>query len=140
MADAVHIEGRPMNTGMTSPFEFQPARPAVFPKKAASAPWSRVWKTPCTVSAHSYQIEDISNLLNTGEVPNLFDTGDVIAIGEAVRTKARAARMDGSRADLYEFFTQEVRLLRLPVRVFHPRGAALGCFFLAAFRDACLYM
>ncbi|KAF5834888.1 hypothetical protein DUNSADRAFT_8192 [Dunaliella salina] len=59
-------------------------------------------------------IEDISNLLNTGEVPNLFDTGDVIAIGEAVRTKARAARMDGSRADLYDFFTQEVRFTIWP--------------------------
>lgn len=57
------------------------------------------------------QIEDISNLLNTGEVPNLFDTGDTIAIGEAVRNRARAARMDGSRADLYTFFVNEVRVL-----------------------------
>lgn len=54
------------------------------------------------------QIEDISNLLNTGEVPNLFDTGDTIAIGENVRTRARAARMDGSRSDLFAFFVQEV--------------------------------
>jgi hypothetical protein len=29
------------------------------------------------------QVEDLSNLLNTGEVPNLFDVGDVIAIGES---------------------------------------------------------
>jgi hypothetical protein len=57
------------------------------------------------------QIEDISNLLNTGEVPNLFDTGDMIAIGENVRTRARASRMDGSRADLFAFFVQEVRCL-----------------------------
>jgi len=69
-------------------------------------------------------IEDISNLLNTGEVPNLFDTGDVIAIGEAVRTKARAARMDGSRADLYEFFTQEVRRHLHVVLCFSPVGEA----------------
>ncbi len=54
------------------------------------------------------QIEDISNLLNTGEVPNLFDTSDTIAIGEAVRTRARAARMDGTRADLFAYFVQQV--------------------------------
>ncbi len=54
-------------------------------------------------------MEDISNLLNTGEVPNLFDTGEALAIGESVRNRAKAARMDGSRADLFAFFVQEVR-------------------------------
>ena len=54
------------------------------------------------------QVEDISNLLNTGEVPNLFDTGETLAIGEAVRTRAKQAKMDGSRADLYNFFVSEV--------------------------------
>jgi dynein heavy chain len=53
-------------------------------------------------------VEDISNLLGTGEVPNLFDTGELLAIGEAIRPRARAAQMDGSRADLYAFFIQEV--------------------------------
>jgi hypothetical protein len=56
------------------------------------------------------QVEDLSNLLNTGEVPNLFDTGELLAIGEAVRTRARAAHMDGSRADLLAFFVSEVRV------------------------------
>eukprot|EP00951_Prasinocladus_malaysianus_P016792 scaffold131431_cov40-Prasinocladus_malaysianus.AAC.1 len=30
-------------------------------------------------------VEDISNLLNTGEVPNLFDSGEQAGIGENVR-------------------------------------------------------
>lgn len=54
------------------------------------------------------QVEDISNLLNTGEVPNLFDTGETLALCEAVRTRAKQAKMDGSRADLYNFFVSEV--------------------------------
>lgn len=43
------------------------------------------------------------------QVPNLFDQGEALAIGEAVRTRAKAAHMDGSRADLFAFFVQEVR-------------------------------
>lgn len=30
-------------------------------------------------------VEDISNLLNTGEVPNLFDSGEQAGIGENIR-------------------------------------------------------
>lgn len=65
--------------------------------------------TTVSLKLTQIQVEDISNLLNTGEVPNLFDTGEVIAIGEAVRNRAKVARMDGSRADLFAFFVAEVR-------------------------------
>lgn len=53
-------------------------------------------------------VEDLSSLLNTGEVPNLFDQGEAMAVGEAVRPRARQAKMDGSRADLWTFFVSEV--------------------------------
>lgn len=55
-----------------------------------------------------FQVEELSSLLNTGEVPNLFDTGEIIAMGETIRPRARQARMDGSRADLYNFLVQQV--------------------------------
>ncbi len=55
-----------------------------------------------------FQVEELSSLLNTGEVPNLFDTGEIIAMGETIRQRARQARMDGSRADLYNFLVQQV--------------------------------
>jgi hypothetical protein len=42
------------------------------------------------------------------QVPNLFDTGESLAIGEAVRSRAKAMGMDGSRADLMTFFVSEV--------------------------------
>jgi dynein heavy chain len=55
------------------------------------------------------QVEELSALLNTGEVPNLFDAGEMITLCEAVRPRAKAARMDGTKADLTAFFVQTVR-------------------------------
>jgi dynein heavy chain len=55
--------------------------------------------------------------LNTGEVPNLFDTGEALSIGEAVRSRAKQVKMDGSRADLYNFFVSEVKINSSGIRV-----------------------
>lgn len=41
-------------------------------------------------------VEDISNLLNTGDIPNLFDGSDVAQIGENVSNRAKQAGMDGT--------------------------------------------
>lgn len=54
-------------------------------------------------------VEDISNLLNTSEVPNLFDGSDLAQIGEGIAARAKQAGMDGTKNDLYNFFLQEVR-------------------------------
>lgn len=54
-------------------------------------------------------VEDLACLLGSGEVPNLFDTGEILSICESVRSRAKAAKMDGSRGELYAFFVQEVR-------------------------------
>lgn len=69
-------------------------------------------------------VEDISNLLNTGEVPNLFDSGEQASIGENIRSKAKKAKMDGSRQDLYAFFLQEVKAHLHIVLAFSPVGDA----------------
>jgi dynein heavy chain len=54
-------------------------------------------------------VEDISNLLNTYEVPNLMQSSDLVPIYENIRTRAKAVGMDGSRETLYSFFMQEVK-------------------------------
>jgi dynein heavy chain, axonemal len=54
-------------------------------------------------------VEDISNLLNTYEVPNLMATGDLVQVYETIRGRAKAVNMDGSRDTLYSFFLQTVR-------------------------------
>ena len=54
-------------------------------------------------------VEDISNLLNTYEVPNLMAAGDLVQIYENIRGGAKAAGMDGSRDQLYAYFLQTVR-------------------------------
>ncbi|KXZ43278.1 hypothetical protein GPECTOR_96g744 [Gonium pectorale] len=69
-------------------------------------------------------VEELSSLLNTGEVPNLFDSGELATILETIRPRARTARMDGSRADLYNFFLQEIRQHLRIVLCFSPVGDA----------------
>jgi len=54
-------------------------------------------------------VEDISNILNTAEVPNLLDGGDFATIFENIRPKAKAAGMDKDRTAMYNFFLKEVK-------------------------------
>jgi dynein heavy chain len=53
-------------------------------------------------------VEDLSNLLNTYEVPNLLGSGDLAGIFENIRPRAKQAGMDSTRDQLYNFFVQEV--------------------------------
>lgn len=46
-------------------------------------------------------VEDISNLINTCEVPNLLQNADLAAIFEAIRPRAKQAGKDGSRCALH---------------------------------------
>ena len=70
-------------------------------------------------------VEDISNILNTGDIPNLFDSGDMATIGENIRSRAKQAGMDGSRTQLYNFFISEVRRNLHVVLAFSPIGDSL---------------
>ncbi|KAF6266164.1 dynein heavy chain 9 [Scenedesmus sp. NREL 46B-D3] len=69
-------------------------------------------------------VEDLSNLLNTYEVPNLIGSGDLAGIIENMRPRAKQAGMDGSRDQLYNFFVQEVRRNLHVVLSFSPVGDA----------------
>ncbi|WIA36351.1 hypothetical protein OEZ86_007670 [Tetradesmus obliquus] len=69
-------------------------------------------------------VEDLSNLLNTYEVPNLIGSGDLAGIFENIRPRAKQAGMDGSRDQLYNFFVQEVRRNLHIVLSFSPVGDA----------------
>ncbi len=80
-------------------------------------------------------VEDISNLLNTYEVPNLMQSGDLVGIFENIRPRAKVAGMDGSRDALYNFFVQEVSpcgpASHAPADRFLPYVKASACHTLA---------
>ncbi|GFR45764.1 hypothetical protein Agub_g7181 [Astrephomene gubernaculifera] len=67
-------------------------------------------------------VEDISNLLNTYEVPNLMQSADLVGIFENIRPRAKSAGMDNGRTALYNFFVQEVRRNMHIVLSFSPVG------------------
>ncbi|EFJ27757.1 hypothetical protein SELMODRAFT_94851 [Selaginella moellendorffii] len=69
-------------------------------------------------------VEDINSLLNTGEVPNLYDSADLSSICEAVRPRAKRAKRDGSRAELYAFFVDECSKNMRIALAFSPIGGA----------------
>lgn len=54
-------------------------------------------------------VEDLSNLINTYEVPNLLSSGDLAGIFENIRPRAKQAGMDANKDQLNNFFVQEVR-------------------------------
>ncbi|KOX76420.1 Dynein heavy chain 7, axonemal [Melipona quadrifasciata] len=58
-------------------------------------------------------LEDISNLLNSGEVPNIFATDEVSDICDKMRVidrqRDRSLQTDGSPVALFNFFVQTVR-------------------------------
>lgn len=55
-------------------------------------------------------LEDINNLLNSGEVPNLFEGDDYEKIILDAREACNAATKEGcSRDDIYKFFINRVR-------------------------------
>jgi len=54
-------------------------------------------------------LEDINNILNSGEVPNLFETEDMERIMNSVRPLAKAAGKPEGRDAIYSHFVQLVR-------------------------------
>lgn len=74
--------------------------------------WNEIFGSVSTTSAYTFicrMVEDLSNLLNTGEVPNLFDASDQVSICEGVSARAKKVGMDGSRTELFSFFVSEVQ-------------------------------
>ena len=73
-------------------------------------------------------VEDINNMLNNGEVPNIFPSDERAAIAEAVRPYAKAiygkAATDMSIQDLYSYFITRVKSNLHIVLAFSPIGDA----------------
>jgi dynein heavy chain len=73
-------------------------------------------------------VEDINNMLNSGEVPNIFANDERVAISELVRPFARQrfgkVAQDMTIQDLYAYFIQRVRQNLHIILVFSPIGDA----------------
>jgi dynein heavy chain len=73
-------------------------------------------------------VEDINNILNSGEVPNIFPSDERSAICEAVRPYAKQiygkAAADMNAAELYTFFISRVRQQLHIILAFSPIGNA----------------
>ncbi|XP_077994098.1 dynein axonemal heavy chain 6-like [Glandiceps talaboti] len=55
-------------------------------------------------------LEDINNILNSGEVPNLFEADEYERVIMAVRPKAKEAGIpEGNRDEIFNFFINQVR-------------------------------
>eukprot|EP00930_Biecheleria_cincta_P034372 TRINITY_DN23765_c0_g1_i1.p1 TRINITY_DN23765_c0_g1~~TRINITY_DN23765_c0_g1_i1.p1 ORF type:complete len:4302 (-),score=866.21 TRINITY_DN23765_c0_g1_i1:110-13015(-) len=69
-------------------------------------------------------VEDVNNLLNTGEIPNLFPAEERVAICEMVRKAAadEGKAPDGSLTQLFAFFVERCRALVGCVVCFSPIG------------------
>ncbi|KAF4707651.1 hypothetical protein FOZ63_029670, partial [Perkinsus olseni] len=69
-------------------------------------------------------VEDINNMLNTGEVPNLFAADEKMQCCEAVRNyaKAEGKAADGTPTSLFAYFLERVRALLHIVLCFSPIG------------------
>jgi len=77
-----------------------------------------------TQIAHEYFVEDLSNLLNTAEVPNLLESGDLVQIFENISGRAKQVGMHQNRTQLYNFFLSEVRKNLHICLAFSPVGDA----------------
>ena len=77
------------------------------------------------------QLEDINNILNTGEVPNLFAKDETMQIADAVIPRAKAAGLPetASIADLFKFFVSECRQNLHLVLCMSPVGDAFASAF-----------
>lgn len=73
---------------------------------------------------HESFLEDINNILNSGEVPNLFDGEQIEAIVNKVRPLARAAGKVETRDNIFNHFVQLVRENLHVVLAFSPIGDA----------------
>ena len=72
-------------------------------------------------------MEDINNILNTGEVPNIFPADEKSDVCELVRAAAKELERcpSGSMAELFAFFLERCKACLHIVLAFSPIGASL---------------
>ncbi|KAK0131808.1 Dynein heavy chain 6, axonemal [Merluccius polli] len=70
-------------------------------------------------------LEDINNMLNSGEVPNLFEKDELEQVLAAMRPKAKEAGInEGNRDEVFQFFISRVRARLHTVLCMSPVGDA----------------
>ena len=70
-------------------------------------------------------LEDINNILNTGEVPNLFAKDETAQVCDMVAVRAKkAGAPDGTMAELFQYFVQQCRANLHMVLCMSPVGDA----------------
>lgn len=79
--------------------------------------------TDSQIKSESF-VEDINSLLNTGEVPNLFNSDEKAEVLELVKQDPRALKGDCTPAQLYSYFLERVRRNLHIVLCFSPIGDA----------------
>lgn len=67
-------------------------------------------------------LEDINNLLNSGEIPNLFPPDEKINICDELSDRARAANKGNNRDEIYAYFVSLCRDRLHIVLTFSPVG------------------
>lgn len=69
-------------------------------------------------------LEDINNLLNSGEIPNLFLADEKVQIIEELTDRAKAAGVPNTRENIYAYFVQLCRERLHIVLAFSPVGSS----------------
>lgn len=67
-------------------------------------------------------LEDINNLLNSGEIPNLFPPDEKIAICDELADRARSVGKGNNRDEIYAYFVSQCRERLHIVLTFSPVG------------------
>lgn len=67
-------------------------------------------------------LEDVNCILNTGEVPDLFDQEELDNITMELKNQAAGLDIPDTRAAIYQFFIQRVRLNLHVVLAMSPAG------------------
>ncbi|KAF5288993.1 hypothetical protein FQA39_LY03872 [Lamprigera yunnana] len=97
-------------------------------KKAVSTDQHAVLLFTDTQIKEESFLEDVGNLLNSGEVPNLFTTEERFELGDKMRQidrqRDKSLQTDGSPVALFNFFVQLVREQLHVVLVMSPIGDA----------------
>ena len=69
-------------------------------------------------------LEDLNNILNTGEIPNLFPKDEMMQIMEMIRPRAKRAGRDRTPRELYDFFVDQCRQNLHTIICMSPLGSA----------------
>ncbi|KAL1138664.1 hypothetical protein AAG570_008726 [Ranatra chinensis] len=54
-------------------------------------------------------LEDLNNMLNSGDVPNIYQPEDLDIIYQAMRVPVTDAGLDPTKSNLFQFYLKEVR-------------------------------